>query len=100
MAAPKAEQSPGCGGTITVAGPTVTFVVTNDGPTPQADLLAIFKRLFAVARGLERLRLAELSRKAERFEHRAIADRENTIYEIGPGKMDALLRDRLAYMAQ
>jgi chorismate mutase/prephenate dehydratase len=28
--------------------------MANDGPTPQADLLAIFKRLFAVARSLER----------------------------------------------
>jgi chorismate mutase len=28
--------------------------IANDGPTPQADLLAIFKRLFAVARSLER----------------------------------------------
>jgi len=28
--------------------------LANDGPTPQADLLAIFKRLFAVARSLER----------------------------------------------
>ncbi|MBA2721051.1 MAG: chorismate mutase [Chloroflexi bacterium] len=28
--------------------------MANDGPTPQADLVAIFKRLFAVARGLER----------------------------------------------
>lgn len=28
--------------------------MANTGPTPQADLLAIFKRLFAVARGLER----------------------------------------------
>ena len=28
--------------------------IANEGPTPQADLLAIFKRLFAVARGLER----------------------------------------------
>ena len=28
--------------------------IANDGPTPQADLLAIFKRLFAVARNLER----------------------------------------------
>jgi chorismate mutase len=28
--------------------------MANAGPTPQADLLAIFKRLFAVARGLER----------------------------------------------
>ncbi len=28
--------------------------MANDGPTPQADLLAIFKRLFVVARSLER----------------------------------------------
>ena len=28
--------------------------IANDGPTPQADLLAIFKRLFVVARSLER----------------------------------------------
>ena len=28
--------------------------IANEGPTPQADLLAIFKRLFAVARSLER----------------------------------------------
>ena len=28
--------------------------MANEGPTPQADLLAIFKRLFAVARSLER----------------------------------------------
>jgi chorismate mutase len=28
--------------------------MANDGPTPQADLLAIFKRLFLVARSLER----------------------------------------------
>ena len=28
--------------------------MANDGPTPQADLLAIFRRLFAVARTLER----------------------------------------------
>ena len=27
--------------------------IANDGPTPQADLLAIYRRLFAVARGLE-----------------------------------------------
>jgi len=27
--------------------------MTNDGPTPQADLLAIYRRLFAVARSLE-----------------------------------------------
>ena len=28
--------------------------LANDGPTPQADLLAVFRRLFAVARRLER----------------------------------------------
>jgi chorismate mutase len=28
--------------------------MANDGPTPQADLLAIYKRLFVVARSLER----------------------------------------------
>ena len=28
--------------------------MANDGPTPQADLLAIYKRLFTVARSLER----------------------------------------------
>jgi chorismate mutase / prephenate dehydratase len=28
--------------------------MANEGPTPQADLLAVFKRLFAVARSLER----------------------------------------------
>ena len=28
--------------------------MANEGPTPQADLLAIFRRLFSVARGLER----------------------------------------------
>ncbi len=28
--------------------------MANDGPTPQADLLAVYKRLFAVARSLER----------------------------------------------
>ncbi|HEX2756283.1 MAG TPA: chorismate mutase [Candidatus Limnocylindrales bacterium] len=28
--------------------------MANDGPTPQADLLAIFKRLFVIARSLER----------------------------------------------
>jgi len=27
--------------------------MANDGPTPQADLLAMYRRLFAVARGLE-----------------------------------------------
>jgi chorismate mutase/prephenate dehydratase len=28
--------------------------MANAGPTPQADLLAIYRRLFAVSRGLER----------------------------------------------
>ena len=28
--------------------------MANDSPTPQADLLAVYKRLFAVARSLER----------------------------------------------
>lgn len=28
--------------------------IANDGPTPQADLLAIFRRLFSVARAIER----------------------------------------------
>ena len=28
--------------------------MANEGPTPQADLLAVFKRLFAVARSLAR----------------------------------------------
>jgi chorismate mutase/prephenate dehydratase len=28
--------------------------MANEGPTPQADLLAIYKRLFTVARSLER----------------------------------------------
>ena len=27
--------------------------IANEGPTPQADLLAIYRRLFAVARSLE-----------------------------------------------
>jgi chorismate mutase/prephenate dehydratase len=40
--------------------------MANDGPTPQADLLAIFKRLFAVARGLER-RDRTRERRAEPF---------------------------------
>ena len=40
--------------------------MANDGPTPQADLLAIFKRLFAVARGLER-RDRTRARRAEPF---------------------------------
>lgn len=40
--------------------------MANDGPTPQADLLAIFKRLFAVARGLERADRTR-ERRAKRF---------------------------------
>jgi len=40
--------------------------MANEGPTPQADLLAIFKRLFAVARGLER-RDRTRERRAEPF---------------------------------
>ena len=40
--------------------------MANDGPTPQADLLAIFKRLFAVARALER-RDRTRARRAEPF---------------------------------
>jgi chorismate mutase/prephenate dehydratase len=41
--------------------------IANDGPTPQADLLAIFKRLFAVARNLER-RDRSRERRAAPFE--------------------------------
>ncbi|HUQ78682.1 MAG TPA: chorismate mutase [Patescibacteria group bacterium] len=40
--------------------------MANAGPTPQADLLAIFRRLFAVARGLERADRTR-SRRAEPF---------------------------------
>ena len=40
--------------------------MANEGPTPQADLLAIFKRLFAVARGLERADRTR-ARRAEPF---------------------------------
>ena len=40
--------------------------MANDGPTPQADLLAIFKRLFAVARSLGR-RDRTRDRRAEPF---------------------------------
>jgi chorismate mutase len=40
--------------------------MANAGPTPQADVLAIFKRLFAVARGLER-RDRTRARRAEPF---------------------------------
>jgi len=40
--------------------------MTNHGPTPQADLLAIFKRLFAVARSLE-LADRTRARRAEPF---------------------------------
>jgi chorismate mutase/prephenate dehydratase len=38
--------------------------MANDGPTPQADLLAIFKRLFAVARSLERRDRLRVRREA------------------------------------
>ncbi len=40
--------------------------MANVGPTPQADLLAIFKRLFAVARRLERADQTR-ARRAEPF---------------------------------
>ena len=40
--------------------------IANDGPTPQADLLAIFRRLFAVARSLE-LRDRTRDSRAEPF---------------------------------
>lgn len=40
--------------------------MANAGPTPQSDLLAIFKRLFAVARGLERADRTR-ARRAEPF---------------------------------
>ena len=40
--------------------------MANEGPTPQADLLAIFRRLFAVARGLERADRTR-ARRAEPF---------------------------------
>lgn len=38
--------------------------MANDGPTPQVDLLAIFKRLFTVARDLERRDRARTQRAA------------------------------------
>jgi chorismate mutase/prephenate dehydratase len=38
--------------------------MANDGPTPQADLLAVFKRLFVVARSLERRDRTRASRAA------------------------------------
>jgi chorismate mutase len=40
--------------------------MANEGPTPQADLLAVYKRLFAVARSLER-RDRTRERRAEPF---------------------------------
>jgi chorismate mutase len=40
--------------------------MANDGPTPQADLLAIYRRLFAVARRLERSDRTR-ARRAEPF---------------------------------
>jgi chorismate mutase / prephenate dehydratase len=39
--------------------------MANDGPTPQADLLAIFKRLFTVARSLERRDRTRAARAAK-----------------------------------
>ena len=40
--------------------------MANDGPTPQTELLAVFRRLFAVARGLERADRTR-QKRAERF---------------------------------
>ncbi|MEA2519371.1 MAG: hypothetical protein QOF49_1451 [Chloroflexota bacterium] len=48
--------------------------MANDGPTPQADLLAIFKRLFAVARGLER---ADRTRERRARPFRGVRDRDD-----------------------
>ena len=39
--------------------------MANDGPTPQADLLAVYRRLFAVARSLERRDRTRASRAAK-----------------------------------
>ena len=39
--------------------------MANDGPTPQADLLAVYKRLFAVARTLERRDRTRAARAAK-----------------------------------
>jgi chorismate mutase/prephenate dehydratase len=39
--------------------------IANSGPVPQADLLAIYRRLFAVARGLERRDRLRLGRRPE-----------------------------------
>ena len=39
--------------------------MANDGPTPQADLLAVYKRLFAVARSLERRDRTRAARAAK-----------------------------------
>jgi len=50
--------------------------MANDGPTPQADLLAIFKRLFAVARGIERQDRTR-ERRAAPFGGPPPADRSN-----------------------
>jgi chorismate mutase len=39
--------------------------MANDGPTPQVDLLAVYKRLFAVARSLERRDRTRAARAAK-----------------------------------
>ena len=39
--------------------------MANDGPTPQADLLAVYRRLFAVARTLERRDRTRTARAAK-----------------------------------
>ena len=39
--------------------------MANDGPTPQADLLSVYKRLFAVARSLERRDRTRAARAAK-----------------------------------
>jgi chorismate mutase len=39
--------------------------MANDGPTPQADLLVVYKRLFAVARSLERRDRTRAARAAK-----------------------------------
>ncbi len=49
--------------------------MANEGPTPQVDLLAVFKRLFAVARGLERADRTR-ARRAELFG--GMAERDET----------------------
>jgi chorismate mutase / prephenate dehydratase len=39
--------------------------MANDGPTPQADLLAVYRRLFAVARAIERRDRTRTARAAK-----------------------------------